>query len=254
MTNILVVYIFHLVNSRVRFFIRNAVFKSPSIHFTIICNNLDEDISGLGIPEWVRVIRRPNVGFDFGGWGSVLRDGSYANYDRFVFVNSSVIGPFLPPYMSLERWPLIFTEGLSDRIKLFGASINHCRNREEKAHVQSYIFAVNRETLEFLGANNIFDEGAETMTEAVGRELRMSRLVLETGGDIDCLMRIYRNGGWRRPEYRGLDDVMYPVHYNTLWNEYDLVFPKGNRNIAIPAISLFFAQQQTDDRGMIIDS
>jgi hypothetical protein len=245
MEKILVVYVFHLVNERVRDFIRHALFPSASIDFVIVANDPTIERETLELPSYVRFIRRPNKGLDFGAWAAALEDGSYRQYAKFVFINSSVSGPYLPVYIPVSQWPLIFTGGLSERVWLFGATINTIRGT--RPHVQSFVFAITLETLEMLRSEGIFTDAAQTATEAVSKEIEMSQLVLSKGGDIDCLMRIYRNGGWRRPEYRGLGDIVFAQHYRVLWNECDLVFPKGNRGIPLLPLNLFSLQQRPDD-------
>jgi hypothetical protein len=237
MKKTLIVYVFHSICDRVHQFIRDAIFNSDDVDFVMVANNETDDLSVLQIPSYVRLIRRPNVGMDFGGWSAVVRDGSYMNYEQFIFTNSTVSGPYLPAYMARKEWPDIFLRGLSERVWLVGATINGVRDPMHLAHVQSYIFAIKRETVVRLVEAGIFNDGAKTREEAVGREIAMSRAILRWGGDIDCLMGIYRGGRWRLPQYSSLGDLMFPQHYRTIWTEYDVVFPKGNRGIPIPSIN-----------------
>ena len=66
----------------------------------------------------------------------------------------------------------------------------------------------------------------------------MSRIILENKWNIGSLQPYYKNVDFtfntKTPEeynneYLFLDDVMYQEHRNSLWNEYELVFIKGNR-------------------------
>ena len=43
---------------------------------------------------------------------------------------------------------------LNNNIKLFGSTINTISEPYNKAHVQSYIFAMDKETLKYLGKKN----------------------------------------------------------------------------------------------------
>ena len=94
MNKLLVLYVFHIYNERVDFFIKNSIFKDDNVDFIIICNNKNFKFE---IPYYVKVLHRDNIGFDFGGWSdALLINNVYKNYDNFIFVNSSVIGPYIP--------------------------------------------------------------------------------------------------------------------------------------------------------------
>ena len=79
----------------------------------------------------------------------------YENYDKFIFVNSSVIGPFIPSYYK-GKWTDIYLNSLKDNVKLFGSTINTCGNPLHLSHVQSYIFAMDKHTLQYLIDVEIF--------------------------------------------------------------------------------------------------
>ena len=88
----LVVYVFHQLNKRVTYFIKNAIFKDENIDFSIVCNNKDITFN---YPDYVDVFTEI-IKVDFGAWSEyLLKDSKYKKYDNFIFVNSSVIGPFL---------------------------------------------------------------------------------------------------------------------------------------------------------------
>lgn len=241
MPKTLVLFVYHEYNKRVQHFVEKSIFCDSNVDFVLICNGTAPPPN---LPSYVHVLIRPNIGFDFGGWSHALlfetEDGKkiYEKYDSFVFVNSSVIGPFLQPGFS-GPWTNVFLNGLKGNVKLFGSTINCCDDPLTKAHVQSYLFAMRKETLEYLIAVEIFSTSkyAETFTEAIwGKEVEMSRKVLARGWNIGCLL----------PQYKGVDftfttkklsayynvtwhDVMNRESRNVAWNEYQLVFVKGNR-------------------------
>ena len=94
MAKILVLYVFHIYNERVNHFIKNCIFDDENIDFIIISNNKNNKFE---VPNNVKTLFRENIGYDFGGWSdALLINNLYKNYDKFIFVNSSVIGPFLP--------------------------------------------------------------------------------------------------------------------------------------------------------------
>lgn len=238
MVKILILYVFHEYNNRVNFFIENALFQDDDINFLFICNNMKTNIN---LPPYVKLIKRENIGYDFGGWShGLLLDELYKRYDYFIFVNSSVLGPFLRKSF-VGKWTDIYINGLKDNIKLFGSTINCDFDPVNKAHVQSYIFSMNLETVEFLMEHEIFSTTnyAKSFCEAIwNKEVLMSRLIIRNGWNIGCLFKQLNDVDFTfkyktLSEYgnRHFNDIMNSYYYNKLWTEYDIVFVKGNRKI-----------------------
>jgi len=236
MDKILVLYVFHSYNDRVEHFIKNAIFYDENVDFIIISNDKSNKID---VPSYVKTLFRDNIGFDFGGWSeSLLTNDLYKNYDKFIFVNSSVMGPFIPSYCK-EKWTDIYINGLKDNIKLFGSTINTCCNPLKLSHVQSYIFSMDKITLEYLIQQQIFSltNYAKTFGEAICyKEILMSKKIIENKWNIGSLLEYYKDIDFtfseKKPEEYNidfLDDIMFPQYRNKMWNDYQLVFIKGNR-------------------------
>jgi hypothetical protein len=231
MTNkTLVLYVFHQINSRVEHFLKNAIFEDDNVNFIIISNDKNNK---LNVPSYVMTFYRDNIGFDFGGWSdALLTNDLYKKYNRFIFVNSSVIGPFLET--NTIKWTDIYLNGLTNNIKLFGSTINTCMN-PNKSHVQSYIFSMDIETLNYLIQCEIFSTQniAKTFYEAVyNKEVLMSRKIIENNWNIGSLLNHYKNVDFRnlnKLNVNLLDDIMFPRWLNVLWKPNQLVFIKGNR-------------------------
>ena len=233
----LILYVFHEFNNRVDYFLKNAIFQDDKVDFLIICNNTEITFD---VPEYVKVLKRNNIGYDFGGWSDGLfHDELYKKYDSFIFVNSSVLGPFIPSYF-LGKWTDIYLNGLKNNIKLFGTTINTCGDPLNKSHVQSYIYSMDRETLEYLIQCNIFSTNnyVTTFNDAIWqKEVLMSRKIIENGWNIGCLHKYYNDVDFtfktKKPgEYKicFLGDIMFQQHYDSkFWNILQLVFIKGNR-------------------------
>ena len=236
MTKLLVLYVFHIYNNRVTHFIKNCIFEDKNVDFIIISNNKKNILE---VPGTVKILLRDNIGYDFGGWSdALLRDKLYENYDNFIFANSSIIGPFIPPTHK-GRWTDIYINGLKNNVKLFGSTINTCDRPLEKSHVQSYIFSMDKNTLLYLMTCEIFSitNYAKTFKDAVWtKEVLMSRKIIEQNWNIGCLLTYYKDVDFtfkdKKPdEYniKFLNDIMYPKFRNSLWKDSELVFIKGNR-------------------------
>jgi hypothetical protein len=230
----LVLFVFHIINDRVLNFIDKCIFYDENIDFIMISN--DKTIV-INVPDYVKVLYRDNVGFDFGGWSDALLNNElYKNYDTFIFANSSIIGPFLPSYYK-NKWTDVYLNGLQNNVKLFGSTINTCRD-PNKAHVQSYIFSMDKITLEYLIECNIFsyDYVIDYHSAVWNKEVLMSRKIIENGWNIGSLLPYYENVDFtfklKKPDeynFNFLCDLMFKEHKNNLWNLQQLVFVKGNR-------------------------
>ncbi len=236
MKKLLVLYVFHVYNDRVKHFVENCIFYDENIDFIIISNNKDNIFT---VPEYVKTLFRDNIGYDFGGWSdALLTNNLYENYEHFIFVNSSVIGPFLPSYYK-GKWTDIYINGLQNNIKLFGSTINTQWDPLNGSHVQSYIFSMDKTTLNYLIDCEIFSitNYAKTFGEAIyNKEVLMSRKIIENNWNIGSLLQYYKDVDFtfktKRPrEYniQFIDDIMYERFKDKLWNIYELVFVKGNR-------------------------
>ena len=236
MDKILVLYVFHIYNDRVKHFIENCIFYDENVDFIIISNNKDNKIE---VPDYVKTLFRENIGYDFGGWSdALLTCDLYEKYDKFIFVNSSVIGPFVPSYYK-NKWTDIYINGLQNNVKLFGSTINTCAEPLIKSHVQSYIFSMDKFTLKYLIECEIFSTTnyAETFGDAIWKkEVLMSRKIIENNWNIGSLLRYYKDVdftfSYKKPSDYNilfLDDVMWQPFKDIVWNVYEIVFIKGNR-------------------------
>lgn len=236
MGKILVLFVFHIYNDRVKHFIDKCIFKDGNIDFIIISNNKNINFT---VPDYVTVIFRDNIGYDFGGWSdALLKNRLYEQYDKFIFVNSSVYGPLLKtshPY----KWTDLYINGLKDNIKLFGNTINTCGIPLTKSHVQSYLFAMDQPTLQYLIDCGIFSitNYVKTFNDAIlYKEILMSRKILENGWNIGSLLAHYKDVDFtfksKKPEdynIRFLDDIMLPAYMGVIWDLTQVAFIKGNR-------------------------
>jgi hypothetical protein len=241
MLKTLVLYVFHDFNDRVNNFINKCIFYDEFVDFIVISNN-KKIHNNFKVPDYVKVLFRDNIGYDFGGWSdALLNNNIYKNYNYFIFVNSSTIGPFISTDFkdSKNKWTDIYISGLQNNIKLFGSTINTICNPLSDSHVQTYIFSMDVITLQYLIDCKIFNdkEYTKTLQETVNnKEILMSRKIIEKGWNIGSLFRYYKDVDFtfkdKKPnEYNitFLNDIMYNNYRKKLWDEYELVFIKGNR-------------------------
>jgi len=238
----LVLYVFNELNERVNNLIKNAIFLDPDVDFLVVNSGSENEPT---LPDYVIYFKADNIGYDFGGWSkALLYNDLYKSYDSFIFINSSASGPYLPSYFK-GKWTDIFLNGLTDTVKLFGSSISTnsistVNDVEGSSHVQSYIFAMNKETLLFLISKNIFSLRTFSVSSKdnfINREMKMSRLILDNGWNIGCMIEYYKDVDFRfltkrasecKP-FLGDPMVVKNVSDKLFNNFYELVFIKGSR-------------------------
>lgn len=67
----------------------------------------------------IKFVQRENKCYDLGTMGEVLaKDSLWKGYKRFITLNASIRGPFLPTYSSSSCWSDIFLSRLTDKVKV----------------------------------------------------------------------------------------------------------------------------------------
>ena len=223
----LVVYALYKYNKNVESFIEKAIFKDDNIDFMFISNDLGYKIENL--PDYVIYKNRENVGFDFGGWSyGLLIDDFYKNYDNYICINSSAVGPYLPENYK-GKWTDFFINGLKDNVKLFGSAIN----KDILPHIQTFIFSLDKETLEYLIRCEIFSltkHYNQKWDVIMYKEISMSYLVIRNKWNIGCLIPYYKYMDFVKL-FDNMDlnnDIVFghPESYKNYSNETDLIFYK----------------------------
>ncbi|KAH6698966.1 hypothetical protein BKA61DRAFT_583006 [Leptodontidium sp. MPI-SDFR-AT-0119] len=94
----------------------------------------------------IRLVQRPNECYDLGAYAEVLlKDDLYKDYKRFITMNASIRGPFVP-YWSEGCWTDMFLSKVTDEVKLVGITANCWPT----FHIQSMIWATDKIGIETL--------------------------------------------------------------------------------------------------------
>ena len=152
------------------------------------------------LPSNARYLRHENACYDIGTVGWVLEKHINVQFFKYyVWLNSSVRGPFLPAYLRGRlHWTEPLLSRLSPAVKLVGATINCGRAYElpPTPHVQSYVAATDAAGLEVLLATGRVFKCWESMRETViNSEIGASVAIMGAGYTIDSLMLRYQVGG-----------------------------------------------------------
>ena len=228
-----------------RFFIAQAVDQSPDVAYLFVINGHECSVP---LPNYsnVRVLKRDNVGHDFGGWSDAcnyLRRDRHPTDAKYIFINDTVRGPFIPRYVPRRiPWYEQFTNLLSNRVKLCGTTINsrpwdHVSttnnpgsDRLLNAHVQSMAFCLDSVGLE-RGLLPILSHPKE-MHELYARdrkafiikyEIGLSKAILDAGFEIAALYMADMDKSIT-------GDVWWDKgYYGTSMNPFETMFVKTSR-------------------------
>lgn len=191
-------------NYNLNFFVKTELKYRENIDYIIVINgfNYDKNIVFPKIDN-LTIIRRENIGFDFGGHYSALETISFNNkkYDYYFFMNSSVIGPIIPHYFT-EHWTNIFIRKITSKVKLVGTTIVCLppatdRVGGEGPHVEGFFFMTDKIGLDLLKKKKtIFCYHDTKYSAIVNGEYGLSECIIDNGYSIDCMMRQYQGINW----------------------------------------------------------
>lgn len=247
-----------------RFFLRHGIHSAAD--FIFILNGVaNETVPLLQIPEGasnIRTVVRPNTCFDIGAYGEVLRSKEqqtrngwsathtplWQRYKRFILLNSSVRGPFLPHWGQGACWSDLFVQRVTVDTKLVGLTANCWPH----FHVQADVWATDFVGMQLLmnppppGPNSTVDDFADRfapvglascypdLSRAVHAELGATRVMLEAGWKVDLMMSAFHGiANYSQvcdPQTQG--DLMFKDKYfGTNLHPYETVFTKTNRDL-----------------------
>ena len=249
-----VVFAYHVYDRNVRFFLRAGLDPHPLVDFYIVHNQVER---GVEVPNEVRQkplgssqvtwVKRPNVSNDWGAYAAALKVMDWPRYDYFLFINSSMRGPFLPAWYdhAKQHWSSLFTRRLNDSVALTGSSINfhHCH-----PHVQSMVMGMDQRALKLNLQQGVFwmDDRVVKSKNTLIREHEMaaSRTVLHAGYNIDCLLQAYQGRDWRHCQQDWLPEKFDVwgdgLYYGHTIDPRETIFFKTNRSYRLDHSMLEF--------------
>jgi hypothetical protein len=222
----------------------NGIFANEDIFYIFAINGKDISIQIPKVPN-IRVIKRENIGHDFGAWKTCLDalDSAKMSFKYYIFMNDTVAGPFLPRYMNEEKWYKMFCCLINDEVKLSGLSINYDPWDYGKAnmqHVQSMMFCTDQIGFRILKKEIFHHEPAEFQaiynkkrSDFIAKfEIGMSRKILNKGYRIAALyvadaLNVRTGDVWFNGEY-----------FESTINPFETMFIKANR-ISSSIINLY---------------
>jgi|GEM_PF-2514318 len=231
------------------FFLARA-WRSDLEFFIVISGEHSVD---LPVRDNIQYVYTRNFGHDFGSYAAVAESGTLDSFDRLIFVNCSVRGPFLPHY-STGCWTHPFLSLLKGDVHLCGSTINilhntrpfhmlyqqrHPNDPEPFSHVQSSVHAMTAKCFAFLRAQNLYAAATEFDKEraVVDCEIAMSQRVRGNGWNIACLLPPYNALDYRAPhsEINPATATGHPqtqgAYFGLTAHPFELIFIKTEWNL-----------------------
>jgi hypothetical protein len=212
----LVVYIFSKTDTEyednLMFFLKWGVQENDGCDYVFILQDMDgvqmPDLTGK-LPPNARVERHQNGCYDWGtiGWLFDTKKVDTSKYKYFIFMNSSVRGPFIPTYgQGFKRWHEQIVSRITDKVKLVGPTIS-CEGSPKDGnidgewrtnpHVQSYVLATDQVGLKLMQDDGkVFACYVNMWDTIFYSELGSSLAILRGGYNLDSFMVRYQDVDW----------------------------------------------------------
>jgi len=221
------------------FFVKKELSYKNNIDYIIVINGFKYD-SNIIFPilDNITIIKRENVGFDFGGHNTALEyiDKNNKKYDFYFFMNSGVIGPIIGPILSNDfyHWTNIFINKINNRIKLVGTTIVCLPHTDAGGYgpkVEGFFFMVDQIGLNLLrNEKTIFCNHPNKYSAIVNGEYGLSNTIFKNGYSIDCMLHKYQNIDWTNKNNYNLNNNIHPSRKNSFYNNsidpYEVIFHK----------------------------
>jgi len=236
-----------LIQTNLGFFMKNAQLNNDNVELVIIehVDNMEEastlgDLSSYPVKHPIRVLRKLNQGYDFGAWSYAICDElkteGWEKYQYFIFLNTSVRGPFLPRWMHPKspKWYEMFCSHLNAKIRLVGPTVNYYHH----PHIQSMIWATDLEGIKLFVNKGILKSGLDVKdiwpTLVFEHEIGLSKALMEEKQDFyGFQLSEWTFGSKHHEVHKGLHplphtDICHPhLYFGSTLNPFETMFIKA---------------------------
>ena len=205
--------------------------------------------------------RAENEGMDIAAHNITLRYMKHLDklqtYKFFMFLNSSVKGPFIPTWLPADwHWTRAFTDRLSPIVKAVSASLTCLPVMDlggPGPRLESWAFAVDSLGLNLLIHGGVFDIRSCKLCPdgvVVQGEYGLTKVLFEQGYNVATLLSMYpRDIDWRDRQHWNCNDNVHPSRHGTYnhmtMHPLETVFVKSSWHVGEPFTSHYstwFAQ------------
>jgi len=221
--------------------------------FVCVMHNVSSNYGYKWLSENTILIRRPNLGLDFGAFTDALHftslDKQVDEKQFFVFfMNDTVFGPTFPWYLQPRpKWTDIFRNMLNEQVKLAGMTINIYSGTP---HVQSMVMVADNIGLKLGLKATVFARRSNKDTIISVSEVGFSTAILKANFNIDCLAELLHGIDYRKKIVAPFefDDVTYDNRYGGFSiHPFETIFSKTNRMHYALSKRLMQKKERTDE-------
>ena len=194
--------------------------------------------------------RMENEGMDFAAHNMTLiylkHQQRLHTYKSFVFLNSSVKGPFFPSWVPVGwHWTDAFISRFSAYVKAVGASLA-CLPAQDLGgpgpRLESWAFALDQTGLQLLVEAGVFEVRSCKLCPdgvVVGSEYALSKVLLDHGYNIATLLAMYPpNVDWREQQHWNCNNNVHPSRHGTYdhmtMHPFETLFVKSSWHVGEP--------------------
>lgn len=204
--------------SNLQFFLSNVLKPQDAARYVVVVDHgLDQlgHFSTIALPHLPKNAEYLSIRgcFELGHVGKVIFGQSKVQidikqYKYFVWLDSTVRGPFLPSYLTnlsnSPIWHTLLTARLTSTVKLVGATIDcspvslqQDTSMRVLPHVESTLMATDRVGLKLMQEAGCFECHSTWREAKVKGEVAGSAAILQAGYNLDCLMLRYQGVNWQ---------------------------------------------------------
>lgn len=247
-----VIYHYYELNNTYKenlvYFLNTAIIEDIE-YFFYISGSCSVELLKLKNIHYIYIENKNN---DFGGVVEFSKHNKSLNFDVYLFINSSMRGPFMSPYHP-TKWYEVFTSKLSHKVAMAGSSINllpeealissYFKERFDYdppyIHVQTTAYALSSRGYQLLLNKGFFDVD-ETLNknDIISRyEILLSQILLNNGLSITSILQPYEEFSFskRNSKFLGTNkqgDSLYKgAFYGRTLTPIESVFIKTSRNL-----------------------
>lgn len=227
----LILYAYHETDNakeNALFFINHGLHDGADFMFVI--NGESTIKEHIPTADHITVVERSNDCYDLGAYGEVLTANNsrlVTKYSRFILMNASIRGPFLPTWSS-DCWSEAYLNKVTDTNKLVGMSFN-CR-APGGPHVQSMIMATDRIGIKIL-TRDVINRCFQGWDDAVNGEMNITKAIRKEGYSVTAFMTAFSSDE-NYPDTCEHGDILWnDRYYETNIHPYEMMFQKANRDI-----------------------
>ena len=178
------------------FFLKVGLHESTNNHFNFVINS-ETGGSQIPIKQNVSIIKGYNKGYDFGAYKQSIDHADWESFDRFIFINDTARGPFIPNYVPESiNWVDMFLKDINEKVKLVGPTWFNKKFNPwlqnvlgipfgNNNHIQSWCFGLDKVALRLLIDYKKFDSSGKSKDLIVkDHEIGMSRILLDNNFSI----------------------------------------------------------------------